>query len=67
MHSSDTDQEEPEPEMSAEEEKRLHALFNKLDINKDGQIDMDDLTKALGNLGVPQAPDHVKVSHDVAG
>ena len=48
-------------DMSKEEEKKLNELFNKLDVNKDGQIDIHDLTQALSDMQVPQLPGHAKV------
>ncbi|KAK3087277.1 hypothetical protein FSP39_003967 [Pinctada imbricata] len=49
-----------EKAMSKEEEKKLNELFNKLDVNKDGKIDMHDLTQALSDMRVPQLPGHAK-------
>lgn len=48
--------------ISQEEEEKLKELFNKLDINKDGRIDINDLTQALSTLQVPQTPGHAKVT-----
>lgn len=47
--------------ISKEEEEKLKELFNKLDVNKDGRIDINDLTQALSTLQVPQTPGHAKV------
>uniref|UniRef100_A0A0B7AA15 EF-hand domain-containing protein n=1 Tax=Arion vulgaris TaxID=1028688 RepID=A0A0B7AA15_9EUPU len=46
--------------VSPEEEKALHDLFQKLDMNKDGRIDLTDLTKAMENMQLPQVPGHAK-------
>ena len=48
-------------DVSAEEEATLHELFETLDMNKDGKLDMNDLTKAMTNMQVPQVPGHAKV------
>lgn len=50
--------------ISQEEEEKLKELFNKLDINKDGRIDINDLTQALSTLQVPQTPGHAKKFFD---
>ncbi|KAK3792319.1 hypothetical protein RRG08_067120, partial [Elysia crispata] len=47
-------------DVSAEEEATLHELFETLDMNKDGKLDMNDLTKAMTNMQVPQVPGHAK-------
>ncbi|XP_064649161.1 calcium-binding mitochondrial carrier protein SCaMC-2-like isoform X2 [Lineus longissimus] len=39
-----------------EEEERLRKLFERLDVDKDGKISVDDLDKSLHQLGVPQVP-----------
>ena len=44
-----------------EEETKLHDLFQQLDVNKDGTIDIDDLTRAMNSMNVPQLPGHAKV------
>ncbi|KAJ8300124.1 hypothetical protein KUTeg_021643 [Tegillarca granosa] len=49
-----------EETMTPEEEKSLRKLFEKLDVNKDGKVDMDDLNKALHDMQVPQLPGHAK-------
>lgn len=46
--------------MSPEEKNRLSGLFNRLDVNKDGRIDIDDLSKALHSMQVPQVPGHAQ-------
>lgn len=51
-----------EVEISPDEEKTLHDLFLKLDMNKDGKIDMLDLTKAMETMQLPQVPGHAKVN-----
>ena len=51
-------------ELTPEDEKRLSDLFERLDINKDGRINVKDLTEALHQLQVPKAmvPGHAKVN-----
>lgn len=46
-------------ENEKEEEKRFEELFNRLDANKDGTIDIKELTAAL--RGVAGASKHAKV------
>lgn len=48
-------------DLTEEEERRLEDLFNRLDIDKDGRIDVNDLTEALHQLQVPQFPGQVEV------
>lgn len=55
---------EETPNISKEEEVKLKELFDKLDVNKDGRIDINDLTQALSTLQVPQTPGHAKVIFD---
>ncbi|XP_014788605.1 calcium-binding mitochondrial carrier protein SCaMC-2 [Octopus bimaculoides] len=43
-------------ELSREEKEKLSALFNRLDVNKDGSIDIHDLSAALSQMEVPQVP-----------
>ena len=53
------DAEIPLPEAERE---RLSALFNKLDVNKDGKIDITDLSKAWSKLNVPHQPGRAEVN-----
>ena len=46
--SSKTDEEDSET--------RLQSLFDKLDLNKDGKIDSEELAKGLHNMGY----DHIR-------
>ena len=48
-------------DLSAEERKRISDLFNRLDVNKDGKIDIKDLTEALQQLRVPTVPGQAQV------
>ena len=48
-------------DLSKEEEERLSDLFNRLDVNKDGKIDMKDLTEAWYQLEVPTVPGQAQV------
>ena len=50
-----------DPPLSAEEEKKLHDFFQKLDVNKDGTIDINDLTRGMESMQVPQIPGHAQV------
>ena len=43
------------------EEENLAKLFDQLDINKDGRINVDDLQKGLHRLRVPQVPGQAQV------
>ena len=47
--------------LSEEEEERLGKLFNELDLNKDGRICVDDLSRALHKLQIPQVPGQAQV------
>ena len=47
--------------ISQEEEERLSELFNRLDVNKDGRIDIHDLSEALNSMQVPQVPGQAQV------
>lgn len=51
----------PDVSLSQKEERELSDLFNKLDVNRDGHIDVNDLTAAFQNLDVPRFPGHIKV------
>ncbi|XP_003742296.1 calcium-binding mitochondrial carrier protein SCaMC-2 [Galendromus occidentalis] len=42
-------------ELTLETERRLEDLFEKLDVNGDGRIDVSDLTEGLQKLGVPHS------------
>jgi len=46
---------------TAADEQRLEELFRKLDLNRDGRIDIHDLSEALHRLKVPQLPGHAQV------
>jgi len=46
---------------SAADERRIEELFRKLDVNRDGRIDIHDLSEALHRLEVPQLPGHAQV------
>ncbi|XP_002733070.1 calcium-binding mitochondrial carrier protein SCaMC-2-like isoform X2 [Saccoglossus kowalevskii] len=43
-------------ELSTDDEERLNGLFQQLDVDGDGKIDVHDLTKGLKKLGVHQTP-----------
>ena len=49
-------------EITEEEEKRYADLFEKLDVDGDGRIDVDDLQEGLVRLGVHMVPNHAEVS-----
>ena len=55
---------EPRPppgDLPEEERKRLSDLFNQLDVNKDGKIDIRDLSEAWAKLHVPHRPGQAEV------
>lgn len=52
-------------DLSDEDRKRISDLFNRLDRNKDGKIDIKDLTEALHHLQVPTVPGQAQVSQSV--
>ena len=39
-----------EPQVSEEDTERFHKLFDKLDINKDGKVEVKELAAALKSL-----------------
>ncbi|XP_018022019.1 calcium-binding mitochondrial carrier protein SCaMC-1 isoform X3 [Hyalella azteca] len=47
-------------ELSTEDEDRLGDLFQKLDTNGDGKIDVGDLSKGLKMLNLPYFPGHME-------
>ena len=47
--------------LTKEDEERLSILFDRLDVNKDGKIDVKDLTEALHEMDVPKHPGHTQV------
>lgn len=47
--------------ISKEDEERLSELFNSIDRNKDGRIDIDDLCALLKSKNVPNASDQAQV------
>ena len=49
------------PKLTEEESKKLHTLFQQLDLNKDGTIDLNDLTSAMDAMQVPRPPGHAQV------
>lgn len=48
-------------ESPSDEEARLGALFNQLDTDGDGRIDIHDLSEGLKKLNFPQAPGFAEV------
>lgn len=50
-----------EHDLTPEEGERLSHLFNQLDVDKDGLIDVNDLTEALHLLQVPVVPGQAQV------
>ena len=58
---SSEDNQSTSVELSEAERKNLHDLFQRLDVNKDGTIDIDDLTRAMESMQVPQIPGHAQV------
>lgn len=47
--------------ISKEDEERFAELFNSIDRNKDGRIDISDLSALLKSKNVPNASDQAKV------
>lgn len=48
-------------EATSDEEERLGALFNQLDADGDGRIDVHDLSEGLKKLNVPFVPGSAEV------
>ena len=48
-------------ELSKHDEARIQELFDRLDLDKDGKIDIKDLSNAFHQLGVPQIPGQAQV------
>ena len=51
----------------AADEHELEELFRRLDVNKDGRIDIHDLSEALRRLEVPEFADHAEVCSELNG
>lgn len=49
--------------LSEDDERRFKELFNKLDANKDGSIDIKELTSALHGVAIGDAAGRAKVKH----
>jgi Ca2+-binding EF-hand superfamily protein len=49
------------PELTPMEEVKLRELYNKIDKNRDGKIDIKDLSTALSEMEVAQLPGHAQV------
>lgn len=47
--------------ISKEEQERLAEIFRTIDRNKDGRIDIDDLSALLKSKNVPNASDQAQV------
>jgi len=47
-----------------EDEKRLAEIFHAIDRNKDGRIDIDDLSALLKSKNVPNASDQAQVIYE---
>lgn len=45
-----------------DDEKRIAELFKEMDINKDGRIDVKELSEGLKRLGIHHVPDQAEVS-----
>lgn len=67
MAQSQTEQLRPHHvyELPDESEERLERLFNQLDSNSDGRIDVSDLTKGLKRLNIPFKPGDAEVRDKV--
>lgn len=53
-------------ELSETEEARLERLFNKLDKNHDGKIDICEMSKALKESGISEKYAHVSIAGDLS-
>jgi Ca2+-binding EF-hand superfamily protein len=49
------------PNISKEDQQRFAELFNTIDRNKDGRIDISDLSALLKSKNVPNASDQAQV------
>ena len=43
------------------EKEKIEELFKQLDANKDGRVDVKELTEGLSRLGVPTIPGQAQV------
>lgn len=51
--------------ITKDEKKRLEEIFHAIDRNKDGRIDLDDLSALLKSKNVPNASDQAQVITDL--
>lgn len=49
-------------DLSHEKEAYYREIFNKLDVDKDGRIDVDELKQAYAKMGLLQVPGQAEVS-----
>ena len=43
------------------DEKKIHSLFKELDVNRDGRVDVQELSDGLKRLGIPNIPGQAEV------
>ena len=61
----DDDDDLDEKTLSVEDKKRFEQLFNKLDLNNDGTVDIRELTAALQNVAASDASGKAQVRRAV--
>ena len=55
-------EQEPKPRQAPTlNHEKVEELFKQLDTNKDGRVDVKELTEGLGKLGVPTIPGQAQV------
>ena len=52
-------------DISPEKEAYYRKIFNQLDVDKDGRIDVEELKQAYGKMGLLQVPGQAEVSNSI--